>query len=87
MPAEAAEATRRDNGYSHLKTRDVSPTQTTNTPASSAMSDACADQESPIHIPWSSDAARVSGSARATVCHAGGSASIGTNSPESPTIG
>jgi len=37
--------------YSQRNTRAVSPTQITKTTASTPMSDRCADQGSPIHIP------------------------------------
>ena len=59
----------------------------TNITVNTAASPAWRYQPSPCQIPRSSDTADVNGSARAIICAVGGSASTGTNSPESPIIG
>src|SRR5438445_169789 len=75
------------NSYSHRKTYDDRVIKMTNITVNTAASPAWRYHPSPCQIPRSSDTADVNGSTRAIICAVGGSASSGTNNPESPIIG
>src|SRR5262245_48368511 len=80
-------ATNNENRYSHRNTFADTTMHATNMSVNAATSPECLNQPSPCQMPRKSETAYVNGSTRATACSAGGNASTGTNSPESPSIG